>query len=556
MGVQPQAGWQYGLEFLADAPIACHELDLSGRIIRINEAECRLLGLPERQILGRFVWDFVAPDEQAHVRDSVMRTMSGAQPPEMLERNWLHADGSRLVLEIHSVHVRDGNGGVTGVRSFLLNVTRRKVAEEALRKSQESLENRIRERTVELELTNEFLRRELEERQRREEEHRKLQAQVQHAQRLESLGVLAGGIAHDFNNLLASILGYASLAAMDLPDDSRPRKSVEQVLVAAKSASDLTQQMLAYSGRGTFVVDLLNVTQLIEGVVRLLETTISKKAALNLNLAADLPPIQGDASQIRQVVMNLITNASESLGEDRGSVTVTTGVQWAEAGQLPALEPQRVLPEGRYVFVEVADTGCGMDAPTLAKIFDPFFTTKFTGRGLGLAAVLGIIRGHQGSIKVDSHPGTGTTFRVMFPAAEGSMAAEIAQVAETPAAWLDNGLVLVVDDQAAIRNLACTVLEQAGLRVLTAADGQEAVAVFAEHASEIHAVLLDLSMPGMDGGEVFQHITQLVPDIRVVLCSGYNEQDVNTKLGGRKPAAFLRKPYHPSDLVRQLRTIW
>jgi len=554
--VQPQAGWQYGLEFLADAPIACHELDLSGRIVRVNEAECRLLGLREDQILGRHVWEFVAPDEQSPVRDSVMRTMSGAQPPEMLERNWLRADGSRLVLEIHSVHVLGSNGAVAGVRSFLLNVTRRKVAEEALRKSQESLENRIRERTVELELTNEFLRRELEERQRREEEHRKLQAQVQHAQRLESLGVLAGGIAHDFNNLLASIMGYASLATMDLPDDSRPRKSIEQVLVAAKSASDLTQQMLAYSGRGTFVVDLLNVTQLIEGVIRLLETTISKKAALNLNLVADLPPIQGDASQIRQVVMNLITNASESLGDERGSVTVTTGVQWAEAGQLPALEPQRILPEGRYVFIEVADTGCGMDPQTLGKIFDPFFTTKFTGRGLGLAAVLGIIRGHQGSIKVDSQSGAGTTFRVMFPAAEGSVAAEIAQVAEAPAKWLGGGLVLVVDDQAAIRNLARTVLEQAGLRVLTAADGQEAVAVFAEHASDIHAVLLDLSMPGMDGGEVFRHITQLVPNIRVVLCSGYNEQDVNTKLGGRKPAAFLRKPYHPSELVRQLRTVW
>jgi PAS domain S-box-containing protein len=556
MGVQPQAGWQYGLEFLADAPIACHELDLTGRVVRVNEAECRLLGLPEKQILGRAVWEFVAPEERSHVRDSVMRTLSGAQPPEMLERNWLRADGSRLVLEIHSVHVLDGNGGIAGVRSFLLNVTRRKVAEEALRKSQESLENRIRERTVELELTNEFLRRELEERQRREEEHRKLQAQVQHAQRLESLGVLAGGIAHDFNNLLASIMGYASLAAMDLPDDARPRKSIEQVLVAAKSASDLTQQMLAYSGRGTFVVDLLNVTQLIEGVVRLLETTISKKATLKLNLAAGLPPIQGDASQIRQVVMNLITNASESLGEDRGSVTVTTGVQWAEAGHLPALEPQRILPEGRYVFIEVADTGCGMDAETLAKIFDPFFTTKFTGRGLGLAAVLGIIRGHQGSVKVASQPGTGTTFRVMFPAAEGSVTAEIAQVAETPAEWHGDGLVLVVDDQTAIRNLARTVLEQAGLQVLTAADGQEAVAVFAEHASGIHAVLLDLSMPGMDGGEVFRHITQLVPDIRVVLCSGYNEQDVNTKLGGRKPAAFLRKPYHPSELVRQLRRVW
>ena len=555
MGAQQQAGWQYGLEFLADAPIACHEVDVAGRIIRVNQSECRLLGLSEEQILGHPLWEFVSSNERAQVRESLMRTLAGAQPPESLERTWIRSDGARIVLEIHSIHIRNAGGELIGVRSFLFDVTRRLQAEEALRKVQENLENRIKERTIELELTNEFLRRELEERQRREEEHRKLEEQVQHAQRLESLGVLAGGIAHDFNNLLASIMGYASLAAMDLPEDSRPRKSIEQVLTAAKSASDLTQQMLAYSGRGTFVVDLLNVTHLIEGVVRLLETTISKKAALQLHLAANLPAIQGDASQIRQVVMNLITNASESLGENRGAVAVTTGVQWAEAGELAALEPGSILPEGRYVFVEVADTGCGMDNETQARIFDPFFTTKFTGRGLGLAAVLGIIRGHHGSIRVESQPNVGTTFRVMFPAAEGSISLELEKIHED-AVWRSDGLVLVVDDQPAVRNLARTVLEQAGLRVLTAADGQEAVSVFTQHARDIHAVLLDLSMPGMDGGEVFMHITQLVPEIRVVLCSGFNEQDVNTKLGGRKPAGFLRKPYHPSELVNRLRSVW
>ena len=555
MGARQQAGWRYGLEFLADAPIACHELDLSGRVVRVNEAECRLLGLPEHEILGRAVWEFVNPEEQAQVRESLMRTLAGGQPPEQLERNWSRGDGARLVLEIHSIHLLDGQGEIAGVRSFLFDVTRRKQAEEELRKSRENLENRIRERTVELELTNDFLRRELEQRQRRQEEHRRLEAQVQHAQRLESLGVLAGGIAHDFNNLLASIMGYASLAAMDLAEDSRARKSVEQVLTAARSASDLTQQMLAYSGRGSFVVDFLNVTSVIEGVVRLLETTLSKKAILQLNLAVDLPPIQGDASQIRQVVMNLITNASESLEDNRGTVSITTGVQWAEAGELPALDLGSILPKGPYVFVEVADTGCGMDEETLGRIFDPFFTTKFTGRGLGLAAVLGIIRSHRGSIRVDSKPGAGTTFRVAFPAVEGLVSAEV-ETSHQGTAWQSDGLVLVVDDQPAVRDLARMVLEQAGLRVLTAADGPEAVSVFAQHAREIHAVLLDLSMPGMDGGEVFRHITELVPEVRVVLCSGFNEQDVNTKLGGRKPTGFLRKPYHPSELVNRLRTIW
>jgi two-component system cell cycle sensor histidine kinase/response regulator CckA len=283
---------------------------------------------------------------------------------------------------------------------------------------QEGLEFRIKERTAELELANAFLRREMDDRRKAEEEHHKLEAQVQHAQRLESLGVLAGGIAHDFNNLLASIMGYASLAAMDLAEDSRARKSVDQVLVAAKSAADLTQQMLAYSGRGTFVLDAVNVTQLIEGVVRLLESTISKKAALRLELASGLPAIQADASQIRQVVMNLITNAAESLGDRTGTVQVTTGVERAELGELPAISPGHVLPAGEYVYIEVRDDGCGMDSETLSKIFDPFFTTKFTGRGLSLAAALGIIRALHGEISVESALGKGSVFRVVFPVSE------------------------------------------------------------------------------------------------------------------------------------------
>ena len=555
MGARPQPGWQHGSELLADAPIACHELDLHGNIVWVNQAECLLLGLPEKRILGNAAWVIIAPETQTQSRDVLQRMLHGEPPPAPLERTIIRGDGSRLIVEIYSQHIRDARGRLVGLRSFLLNITARKQAEEALRKAQEGLENRIRERTHALELANEFLRREMEERQKREAEHRKLEAQVQHAQRLESLGVLAGGIAHDFNNLLASIMGYASLAARDLAEGSRPRQSLEQVLTAARSAADLTQQMLAYSGRGTVVVDLLNVTQLIESVVRLIETTISKKATLQLSLARDLPPVQGDASQIRQVVMNLITNASESLGDSRGTVEVRTGVQWAEAGELEPLEPGQILPAGRYVSIEVADTGCGMDDETLAKIFDPFFTTKFTGRGLGLAAVLGIIRGHHGSIRVDSRVGAGTTFRVMFPAAEGTVTDTEQDLREQPS-WRSDGLVLVVDDQPAIRDLARTVLEQAGLSVLTARDGYEAVTMFTEHARDIHAVLLDLSMPGMDGGEVFRHITQVVPDIRVVLCSGYNEQDVNTQFEHHKPAGFLRKPYHPAELVDRLRDVW
>jgi two-component system, cell cycle sensor histidine kinase and response regulator CckA len=299
----------------------------------------------------------------------------------------------------------------------------------------------------------------------------------------------------------------------------------------------------------------VNLTQLIEGVIRLLETTISKKATLRLHLAGDLPAIRADASQIRQVVMNLVTNAAESLGDAAGLVELTTGVRWTDFAELPAMTPGELLPAGEYVYLEVADSGCGMDSETLSKIFDPFFTTKFTGRGLGLAAVLGIIRSHQGSIQVESQPGKGTRFRVLFPALEAAAPCEPERSPEAQP-WRGEGLVLVVDDQPAVQNLARMVLERAGLTVVSADDGKQAVEVFASHARDVHAVLLDLNLPGMDGIEVFHHITQLVPDIRVVLCSGYNEQDVSARLKGLKPAGFLRKPYHPSELIDRLRAIW
>jgi PAS domain S-box-containing protein len=555
VGARPITGWHQAFDSLTDAPIASHELDLDGRIVRVNQAGCRLLGLCEDEIIGRHVWEFVAPEEQIASRDRIVRNLSTGQPIEPLERNWVRPDGAHLVVEIHSTYIREADGRIRGIRSFLLDITLRKRAEEALRRVQEGLECSIKERTAELELANAFLRREMEDRRKAEEERRKLEAQVQHAQRLESLGVLAGGIAHDFNNLLASITGYASLAAMDLPEATRARQSIDQVLIAAKSAADLTQQMLAYSGRGTFVLEPVNVTQLIEGLIRLLESTISKKAKLRLELAPELPAIRADASQIRQVVMNLITNAAESLDDRTGTVQVTTGVQTAELGELPAISPGHVLPAGDYVYIEVRDTGCGMDRETLGKIFDPFFTTKFTGRGLGLAAVLGIIRSHSGSIQVESKPSEGTVFRVIFPAIADSLPLEVATSAE-PSSWKAQGVVLVVDDQAGVRELAQTILERVGLTVLTAGDGKQAVDVFNEHLNDIHAVLLDLNMPGMDGAEVFWHMTQLAPAIRVVLCSGYNEQDVTTKLHGLQPAGFLRKPYNPAELLNRMRLVW
>jgi two-component system, cell cycle sensor histidine kinase and response regulator CckA len=366
--------------------------------------------------LGRPVWEFVAPEERDASRPAVVRKLAGEEQLANFERTLVRPDGSRLAIEIHENYLRDKTGAIAGIRSFLIDITERRRAEEALRKAQENLELRIRERTQELELAIEFLRREMDERRLAEKEHRKLEAQVQLSQRLESMGVLAGGVAHEFNNLLTSIMGYASLAETDLPEDSRARNSIDQVLAAAKSAADLTQQMLAYSGHGRFILEVLDVGKVIEGMGRLLDSMVSKKVTVRRNLAAALPHIEADSGQVRQVVINLATNAADALGDRRGCIEISTGVMWAEGGELPPLEAGRVLCAGLYVYIEVRDTGCGMDAETQAKIFDPFFTTKFTGRGLGLAAVQGIMRGHRGSIQVTSKVGEGTTFRVLFPA--------------------------------------------------------------------------------------------------------------------------------------------
>jgi two-component system, cell cycle sensor histidine kinase and response regulator CckA len=542
---------------LAEAPIACHELDREGRITWVNDAECRLMGLEREAILGRPVWDLVSPAAQETSRLAVARKLAGDGPLPVFEREFMRPDGSLIILEIHEHLRRDTAGNVIGIRSYLLDITRRKRAEEALMKAQQELESRIKERTEELELAIDFLRREMDERRAAEHEQRKLEAQVQQAQRMESVGVLAGGVAHEFNNLLTSIMGYASMAALELSDSSKAKEKIEHVLSAARSAADLTQQMLAYSGRGRFVLEPLDLSQTVESTARLLDSMISKQATLKLYLQKDLSRIEADAGQVRQIVINLATNASDALEDEQGEVTISTGMQWVETGEMPSLQAGHVLPPGLYVYLEVSDTGSGMDNTTLPRIFDPFFTTKFAGRGLGLAAVLGIVRSHKGTIKVSSKVGHGTTMRVLFPALAGAAEyAAAAAAAVESIGWHTSGTVLVVDDEEPIRGLARAILERAGLTVLTAADGNEGLALFRKHATDIHAVLLDLTLPGMDGREVFQYIQHLRPDVRVVLCSGFADQETSTRLFGNRPAGFLRKPYVPADLIGQLRAVW
>ena len=380
----------------------------------------------------------------------------------------------------------------------------------------------------------------------------KLEAQVLHAQKLESLGVLAGGIAHDFNNILMTILGHTELAMMRLSPVSPARDNLASIEQAAQRAADLSRQMLAYSGKGRFVVEVVELGDLVTEMTHMLEVSISKKAILRFNLAANLPTVEVDTTQVRQVLMNLVINASEAIGDKSGVIAISTGAMRCEPDYLSDIRMDEQLPGGLYVFVEVADTGCGMERETLARIFDPFFTTKFTGRGLGMAAVLGIVRGHRGAIKVYSEPGKGSTFKVLLPAAPGH--AEKTQRDVPPEAyWRGSGTLLLVDDEETIRALGSEMLEMLGFSVLTADNGREALDVYRAHAGEIAAVILDLTMPRMDGEEAFRELRRIRPDVRVIMSSGYNEQEVSQRFIGKGLAGFVQKPYNLAALGSVLR---
>ncbi len=392
------------------------------------------------------------------------------------------------------------------------------------------------------------------EEKRLEEENRRIEAQMLHVQKLESLGVLAGGIAHDFNNILMAILGNADLALMRLAPAAPARENILKIEQAARQAADLVRQMLAYSGKGCFVVEALAINEVISEMTHMLDVSISKKAVLRYDLAPNLPTVEADATQLRQVVMNLVINASEAIGERSGIIAISTGVMECDHAYLSDMWIDDGLPEGFYVSLEIADTGCGMDRETVSKIFEPFFTTKFTGRGLGMAAVLGIIRGHKGAIKVYSEENRGTNFKILLPAC--AHAASPALSAPPSAdSWQGTGTVLLVDDETTIRTLGKEMLTMLGFQVLTAGDGREALELFRQNRDDIVCVILDLTMPRMDGEETFRELHRMDPALRVVMSSGYNEQDVTRKFIGKGLAGFIQKPYKMSELGLKLSSI-
>ena len=488
------------------SPLGIFLTDSGGECTFVTPRMLDLWGAPVESLLGRGFLDAAHPDDRARVHRAWQTTVRGGGELSM-EYRVLRPDGEvRWICERTAAH-RDG-AIVTGFVGTVEDITAQK---------------------------------------RAGEDRRRLELQMQHAQKLESLGVLAGGIAHDFNNLLVGILGNVSVAREEAEPGTPNEELLGDIETAARRAAELTTQLLAYAGKGRFNVQPLDLSAAVRETSSLLQSAISKRASLTMQLKDELPLIAADGTQVRQVVMNLLTNASDALNEQDGEILLRTGEMHADARFLGNCLAADGVQPGDFVFVEVGDTGAGMSAETLARIFDPFFTTKFTGRGLGLAATLGIVRGHRGALHVESLLGSGTVFRVLFPVAALRVAAN-----RTPRfvpAGPRSGTILVVDDEESVRNVARRMLERNGFRVLTARDGDEGLRVHAEHEAEVIAIVLDVTMPRMSGTEVLADLRRRGKSVPVILASGYTSQSLSAPVPGAASPTFVQKPFVTSALL-------
>jgi PAS domain S-box-containing protein len=384
------------------------------------------------------------------------------------------------------------------------------------------------------------------------EERRRLEEKLRETQKLESLGLLAGGIAHDFNNLLTGIMGHASLCREKLPSCNPMQENLEKIQTTGQRAADLCKQMLAYAGKGKTAHRPVDINALVRDTLSLVSLSISKQVAVKLDLAAGLRPVCGDATQLQQVVMNLLINASEAIGEHPGEIRIATGLKIAEEWEFASAVLAPELPGGDYICLQVRDTGGGMQPETLARIFDPFFTTKFTGRGLGLAATQGIVRTHHGALFVESVHGKGSTFRLLLPASDRVGGEIAAAPAAEPARLHGRGKVLLVDDDHDVRMVTRAMLKVCGMEVVEAGSGREALEICAAGAEPFCMVLMDITMPDMNGVETFEQMHRLYPLLPVLLMSGYSAEDAAVSFGDMSGSDFLQKPFLPSHLKEKL----
>ena len=486
------------------AQIGTWNRDLATGVIKWSPGLARLFGIEPEKFRGTMehLRELIHPDDRQRVADALERAVEDRKDFEIEYRlagrsgepRWLLARGNVLQID----------GKATAMAGVTMDITSRKRLEDKLRQ----------------------------------------------AQKLESLGILAGGIAHDFNNLLVGILGNASVLLEEAPGGAPMRDVIENLIQASERAAHLTRQMLAYSGKGRFVVERLNLARQVREILVLIDASIPKNVKVELRFDEDLPEIEGDAGQIQQLIMNLVINGAEAIGHTGGSVSVSLALREIDESYVRDNLAGDNIPPGAYVVLEVHDTGMGMDAATQAKIFDPFFTTKFTGRGLGLAAVLGIVRGHRGALTVYSQLGRGATFKVFLPVARAvkPLSSSVSPVTE----FRGEGTLLVVDDEELVRRTLKTALERYGYRVLLANDGAEALRTLAAGGDGIALVLLDMTMPGMSGEEALNELRTRYPELPVIATSGYNEMEALRRFGAGL-SGFIQKPYTPRRLAERIR---
>lgn len=486
--------------------------DLEGRYLLANRAFRALLPTGCRSPEGRTDAELFPPDFEAYFQGKDREVIESGES-EPFEETVMGPEGVRLTFLTQKFLLRDTTGRAYGVGGLATDISVAKASEEA---------------------------------------RSSLQKQLMEAQKLESLGVLAGGIAHDFNNILTSILGHASLARTVMTADHAAAGHLEQIERSSRRATELCAQMLAYAGKGRVVVAPLDLGELARDTAALVRVTLRKSTTLRLDLAADLPAVNGDSAQLRQIVMNLLINAADAVAtRAAGTITVTSFVRELSADFFRGAVTPSALPTGRYVGLEVADNGCGMSDEVRARIFEPFFTTKFSGRGLGLAAALGIVQSHGGALFVDSVAGSGTVFRLFLPALieAATPAAPPAADARAPIA----GTVLVVDDEEDVRQVACGVLSRFGATALEAASGDAALVLCRESASRIDVIVLDLTMPGLSGEETLRRLRELGVTARVVIASGCGEVDVMARCTDLGAGFFLQKPFEIDQLLAVVR---
>jgi len=502
--------------FLYNAsPVLMHSVDAAGRVVEVNDHWLAVMGYRREQVLGRRVVEFLSEQSQAYAENVAIPRLMRRGGVKDVRLEFITASGETIDALLTGLAVYDDNGVFERAIAVAVDVS---------------------------------------ERRRAEAERRRMETQMMHAQKLESLGVLAGGIAHDFNNLLVGILGNADLALAEIAAGAPGRERLSEIVESSERAAELCGQLLAYTGKGQLDVRPIDLSDLVRDTANLLAVSLSSGVALDYQLADDLPAVDVDVTQIRQILMNLVTNASEAVGDSGGHVTVRTDVADCSEAFLQELAPGDGLPAGRYAVVEVTDDGRGMDDDVRSRIFDPFFTSKDTGRGLGLASTTGIIRRHRGAIRVDSELGVGSRFRVFLPTS--SAAAE--PVHPPPAVdreWHGEGLLLVVDDDRTVRKVASRVLEGAGFEVIAVASGREAIETYRRRGTEISAVLLDMAMPDLDGGATFAELSRIDPDVVVVLSTGYDAKSAVQDDRGCTPAGYLQKPYHAHALIDKFREL-